>query len=525
MAARSLGWLLLPLTATGVALWQRLLWVSAISDDGLTFANASAWAAGRTPYRDFLLATPPGAVGLYAALFKATGVAYPPARLLTAMSVLLTVAALWDTARRCVPSAAAAVAATLYGTWTATFLFYKPHHFWSVTLPVVMAWALMRARESRRRVTWAAGAGLAAGLGVVVVQTAAAPLLAGLVAAVVFLDVAATGAFVAAAAAVGPLTLVWMLAAGLPGDFWRETIVYPATTFRTLNPVQVPLLPVQLADLGPPVYRALPLEKLVVWLAGFLTSLGVCVAALVVLARFRRSGSALGILILGAAGLDLSVLLARPTGPFLWMAAAVNLVLLAAAIIWLQTPRWLAAGLAAAALVLSATPLVQAVSDGCGLGSSGFRQEVSAAGGSVCVEAGEAGSLRPAVAFGRLHAREGVVYLAIITPAYTLAGSTPPVGYAWVAPDDLTTIDLERLEAQLGSRSVAWIISAPRIESAGFHSNSTQRAPDGRWTLDVYVDQHFDAVGRCGDWTLYHARGLPAASAQPCVAGTATASR
>ncbi len=513
------AWLALALVATAASLGLRLLWVSAISDDGLTFANGASVAAGKVPYRDFFLATPPGVVALYGALFKVTGIGYMPGRVLTATSVLLSVAALWDLGRRLAAPHVAAVVAGLYGTWTATFLFFQPHHFWSMTFPFAVAWALVRARISRTPQWWAIAGGLLGGLAMLSDQTAGLPVLVALVAAALFLGVrAAALPFFVGAISVGVATLAWAVLVGASGEMWRQVVVYPATTFRGLTPVLTPFIPAWVADLGPPVYSTLPLQRLIVWLAGFVGGYLVCGVALVAVLRRRRIAPEMGLTLLIAAGIDLATLFVRPTGPFLWMCAGLNLVLFGVLVSNRAAPP-VAIAVAALFSVMAVMPLAQGISDGCGPGASGVRVNIPATGSPVCVLSAEAASMHESAAFGRRHSGEGVAYLSLIAPSYTLAGEVPPVAYVWVAPDVLTGPDLAQLEQQLASSRVGWVVSAPRIETAGLRSGSPQTGPDGRWTLDDYIDQNFEVAGHCGEWALYRSRRFPPQSPAPCAQG------
>lgn len=73
-----------------ITIVPRLRWVNIYEDQAVLAGQAMQVAAGQVPYRDFFAAIPPGAIFMYAGLFKFFGATVVNDRLLTGVAMVCT---------------------------------------------------------------------------------------------------------------------------------------------------------------------------------------------------------------------------------------------------------------------------------------------------------------------------------------------------------------------------------------------------------------------------------------------------
>jgi hypothetical protein len=448
------GWRLGALAVVGGAILPRLNWVSPNEDSGVIGAWAMQAAAGEVPYRDYFVFTSPGSILLYGAAFKVFDASFIVERALTGIGILAACLAVFEIGCRLLPARWAAAVTALWGVWLAVYLQYGPHHFWGTACLLLMALAVLRRRFLL--------AGLAGGLAVVFIQSAAAAVAAGLLAAPMLerdlrrslLPMVAGGLAVALLGAGGLL-----LSGALP-RFLDYGVLYTLHYYGATNQLPFPWLPFQLLDSAPREASGAGLWSLLMdWPLVVAAPIACAAYAVVGLLRWRWRGEprlALVVAVLSS-GLFLSVLLTRLTAPLAWFAAPLAMLLVAARLRELVRSRRLLVAPAVAVLLAGLTPLPLGPILACQLNPRSGWEPVPAAGGTLCAERPFGRQMRAAREFVVAHPGQQEAFLPLGSSFYLVTGETPPVPNVWIIPGLTAPGQLDALQAAMVERRVEWV--------------------------------------------------------------------
>jgi hypothetical protein len=460
-------WMLPLLAMAGMAITivPRLRWVNIYEDQAVLAGQAMQVAAGQVPYRDFFAAIPPGAIFLYAGLFKVFGVSVVNDRLLTGVAMVLGVGLVARIGTRLVGPVWAAATALLWGVWLPVFQEFSPYHFWSVTFVLAMTVALLAALTSTSPVRWFVLAGLAASAALIMLQSSLPAVLAGLGAA--WLIERRIGRslipMLAAIAIPGALVLAVLGALGALPGFFKDTVLYTFQTFGASQAIPFPWQPALLHDtsfweasIG--ALWAIPMH----WLLAVVAPIVAGVYSAVAIWRGRasldelRDWTLLGIV---SAGLYSSVLIVHMSDQNFWLSSCLTLLLVA-----MPFKRTLgglpsrAAAIPVAAIYLTGlSPLVLGYALTCHTDGTGFLQEVSTPSGSICTTFDSVPIVEGAVTFTSQHP-EAIAFMPTGPSLYQMTGRVPPVPVLFLVPGVTPPAELAGTEKLMRSLPVEWVI-------------------------------------------------------------------
>jgi hypothetical protein len=464
-------------------------------DEGVVTMWALQVAAGRVPYRDFVVYTAPTTAYLYGAAFRLFGSSLFLDRVLDGVPMVFSTVFLALLARRFLPAAWAAAVVLLWGIWLPAFIGYGAYHFWGPAFIVVMAWALLRPEP--RLVL----AGAAAAAALLFYQGVAPAVLAGLL--VAFL--ARRRLRDALAMAAGPTLAGLLLGASLLisgnlASFFDQTIGFTFGRYQDFNRLPFPANPLLLADtvnwhLGVARFWAFPMF----WLLAVVVPFVVAGYALYALVMAIRSGEALSpaaALAVVSTGLLASAFVARVGGPICWLHAPLALVLVAVRLRPLtsnpSTSRRLA--VVAPTLLLFVTGLSPAPVGywmSCTTNPGGpLTTAVDTAAGRVCLRVDEAIQFR---FVGNMLGRLGtpVVFLPDAPALYQLTASPPLVPSYWVLPRHTRPSEVAWMEAAMLRMNTAVYVD---------DSNLDKGHP---WSFDDFLAANFGVVDRSPGVAVY----------------------
>ncbi len=496
---------------TALAYLPRLVWIEVYSDDGLVASHAMMLAAGLAPYRQFFAGEPPGAMALYAALFKVFGMTYPVFRLGTAAVVVLTTGMLAAAGARVTSPWWAAGAAALWGVQTAVLVQYSPYHALAAACAVAAAWCVVRLGESRSMAwAWAAGAGAVTALGLMFIQASFPIAPAVVLAAALVRRRIADGALAAAGGvAVAVLATLTMAVTGILSAFWTDAVVYQLTVYSKVSNRPIPWLP---QDLVATVHWEAGAAELWTFFLDWPLAFAAPIAVLSWTAWrcARRRWDVLTAIGVMASGLTVCALLTYHTGSLFWFDAPLALVLVAAALRTL-TARGSAAVRAPILLValLGLAPVATGAQMDCRLNPRGPLAAVATPTGTVCaVRRGESVELASEMRMSGEHAGETVAFLPTNSPAYLLTQRVPPVSYHFVEPGNQTPAQLHQLESELVSRNVEWIVYH-RVDwaSLGDALPDNKALTAGDWQFEDWLAANYAVSEEQGPVVLYRLRG------------------
>jgi hypothetical protein len=458
-------WPLLAMAGMAITIVPRLRWVNIYEDQAVLAGQAMQVAAGQVPYRDFFAAIPPGAIFLYAGLFKVVGVSVVNDRLLTGAAMVIGVGLMARVGTRVVGPVWAAATALLWGVWLPVFQEFSPYHFWSVTFVLAMTAALLAARTSVLPVRWFVIAGGAASAALIMLQSSLPAVLAGLVAA--WLIERRIGRslvpMVVAIAIPGVLVLAVLGALGALPGFFKDTVIYTFETFGASQAIPFPWQPALLHDtsfweasIG--ALWAIPMH----WLLAVIAPIAAGVYAVVAVWRLRRQlddlpdWPLLGIL---SAGLYSCVLIVHMSDQNFWLSSCLTLLLVAMPLRrTLASMRSKVAAIPVAAIyVTGLSPMVLGYALTCHTDGSGFLQEVSTPSGSICTTFESVPIVAGAVKFTSQHP-EAVAFMPTGPSLYQMTGRVPPVPVLFLVPGVTPPAELATAERTMRTLPVTWVI-------------------------------------------------------------------
>ncbi len=505
--------------AAGIMAAPWLLHVDASSDDGLLAAEAMLLAGGRVPYRDYFSVVPPLPELLYGAVFRVFGASYLTYRLPTLCFLLASGVLLLAIARRVLPVTWAFAACLVWLAWMSMFFFFGPYHFMRVAFTLSTLWALLRARQSDRAATrWAAAAGACAAAATASLPSMAVVGLAALVAAGILLGRAsAMAAFAGGGLVVGGTIQAYLVGTGSLGGFWSDVIVFAASRYIPADVVGIPWTPRDLYAL--PVWPRpffWPGVKVAYWLvviaAPIAVLIGLAWCAVSDRARRRLDPRVASIALVSSA--LFAVALFRSTGPLLWFAAPLTLVLVAGAIrLGLERLR---GGVRRLAQVAAASVLVAGLLPGSvgwlshfDIGSHPAWAAVRASGTTVYLDVpdGDLATVSAALDFVRSHSSDKIAFVPYVQHLYLITGRPPPISYVVLVPgyeDDAQLVEVER---QLTRGRVRWVLYRPlppgflRQNLSGLSAQASQE-----WQFDAFLNEAYSLERSAGPFRVYELR-------------------
>lgn len=499
---RSNLWAGLALGLVALALLPRLTWVDVNEDAGVVGAWAMQVAGGAVPYRDFWAFPTPGSILLYAGLFKVFGAGFLALRILTALAVLLACWLLFLLGRSLLSDRWSAAVTLLWGAWLAVFLQYGPHHEWGTLGALAMALALLRRRFL--------AAGVAASLALAFLQSLVPAAAAGFLAAWLLerdwrrsVLPMALGALAA-----GLPVLAYLVAVGALGPALADTVGFSVGYYRHSNSLPFPWSPADLRDTVLPAAGAGSLWSVAMFWPLVLAA-PLAISAFAGWATWRslrgQPAGPAAVLALVSTGLFLSTVLVRVTGPLLWFAGPLALVLVAARIQRLAV----SAPLLAPAVLVFATGLSPAVYGGletCQVNPRGRLVPVVGQGATYCVNRDQAGRMRAAREFAAAHPAESVAFLPAASSFYLFAGRPPSLPEVYVVPGVTSPEEEARLEGAMLSERLTWVLY--------FASDLTQSLPEdpelrsGQSPFDSFLAREYEVV-EGGALPVYRLRAQP----------------
>ncbi len=453
-----------------ITIVPRLRWVNIYEDQAVLAGQAMQVAAGQVPYRDFFAAIPPGAIFLYAGLFKFFGVSVVNDRLLTGLAMVLGVGLVARLGTRLVGSVWAAAVALLWGAWLPVFQEFSPYHFWSVTFVLAMTLALLAARTSTSPVRWFVLAGLGASAALIMLQSSLPAVLAGLVAAWLIERRISRSLvpMLIAIAIPGVLVLAVLGILGALPAFFRDTVLYTFQTFGASQAIPFPWQPALLHDtsfweasIG--ALWAIPMH----WLLAVVAPIAAAVYTAVAVWRRRHRLDELpdwALLGIVSAGLYSSVLIVHMSDQNFWLSSCLTLLLVAK-----QLKRTFAgmstnpvvgkaAAIPVAAIYLTGlSPLVLGYALTCHTDGTGFLQEVSTPSGSICTTFESVPIVAGAVKFSSQHS-EALAFMPTGPSLYQMTGRVPPVPVLFLVPGVTPPAELDKAERTMRTLPVTWVI-------------------------------------------------------------------
>lgn len=463
-------WPLVAMAGMAITIVPRLRWVNIYEDQAVLAGQAMQVAAGQVPYRDFFAAIPPGAIFLYAGLFKLFGVSVVNDRLLTGVVMVIGVGLVARIGTRLVGPAWAAATALLWGTWLPVFQEFSPYHFWSVTFVLAMTAALLAARRSTSPVRWFVLAGLAASAALIMLQSSLPAVLAGLVAAWLIERRVSRSLvpMVVAIAIPGVLVLAVLGVLGALPAFFTDTVLYTFQTFGASQAIPFPWQPALLHDtsfweasIG--ALWAIPMH----WLLAVIGPIAAGVyAAVAVWGRRTRLDEIPDWALLGivSAGLYASVLIVHMSDQNFWLSSCLTLLLVAMplkrTLAGMRTSSVLgrAAAIPLAAIYLTGlSPLVLGYALTCHTDGIGFLQEVSTPSGSICTTFESVPIVAGAMKFTSQHP-EAVAFMPTGPSLYQITGRVPPVPVLFLVPGVTPPAELAGAERAMRALPVTWVI-------------------------------------------------------------------
>jgi hypothetical protein len=458
-------WPLLAMAGMAITIVPRLRWVNVYEDQAVLAGQAMQVAAGQVPYRDFFAAIPPGAIFVYAGLFKLFGVSVVNDRLLTGVAMVLGAGLVARIGSRVVGPVWAASAALLWGVWLPVFQEFSPYHFWSVTLVLAMTVALIAARTSSAPVRWFVLAGLAASAALIMLQSSLPAVLAGLVAAWL-IDRRVTRSLVPMVVAIAVPGVLVLAVLGLLGAlpaFFKDTVIYTFQTFGASQAIPFPWQPALLHDtsfweasIG--ALWAIPMH----WLLAVVAPIAAGIySAIAVWGRRRRLDEIPDWALLGvvSSGLYASVLIVHMSDQNFWLSACLTLLLVAMPLKRTLTGiRSSAASIPVAAIYLTGlSPLVLGYALTCHTDGQGFLQEVSTPSGSICTTFESVPIVAGAVKFTSQHP-EAVAFMPTGPSLYQMTGRVPPVPVLFLVPGVTPPAEVANAESAMRALPVTWVI-------------------------------------------------------------------
>jgi hypothetical protein len=458
-------WPLLAMAGMAITIVPRLRWVNIYEDQAVLAGQAMQVAAGQVPYRDFFAAIPPGAIFLYAGLFKVFGISVVDDRLLTGVAMVIGVGLVARIGTRLLGPVWTAAAALLWGVWLPVFQEFSPYHFWSVTFVLAMTAALLAARTSASPVRWFVLAGLAASAALILLQSSLLAVLAGLVAAWLIERRISRSVvpMLVAIAIPGALVLAVLGLLGALPAFFKDTVLYTFQTFGASQAIPFPWQPALLHDtsfweasIG--ALWAIPMHWLLAVIAPIVA--GVCSAVAV----WRRRSSLddlpdwalLGVV---SIGLYSSVLIVHMSDQNFWLSSCLTLLLVAMPLKrTLSGVRSRVAALPVAAIYLTGlSPLVLGYALTCHTDGHGFLQEVSTPSGSICTTFESVPIVAGAVKFTSEHP-EAVAFMPTGPSLYQMTGRVPPVPVLFLVPGVTPPAELASAERTMRALPVTWVV-------------------------------------------------------------------
>ncbi|MDQ6918270.1 MAG: hypothetical protein M3Z98_02805 [Candidatus Dormibacteraeota bacterium] len=491
-----LWWSWAPAVGVAICLWPRLPIFEIHEDEGVATDWALQLAAGKLPYRDFVVFAGPLTSVLYGAAFKLFGTALLVPRTLDAIAILGSTVLLAVIARRLLPAAWAAAVALLWGIWLPVFLGYAPYHFWAPLLLLAMTLALLPPNPRPLL------AGLAGGAALLFSQAFLFAVLAGVIVAYLVRRRPRDAALMAAGpVGIGVVLVLYLALTGSLPHFYDQTIGYTLGSYQSLNRVPFPSNPLLLIDSlnwrdGYSRYWAF----LGFWLVGVVGPF--LVAGYAVLAAFREPPiTVAGMLALISTGMFGAALIAKTGGPVCWMSAPFVLVLLAARVRHLNaghSPRGRLARLSPllVAGVLGLSPAPAGLQMSCVSNPHSELPAVQTAMGTICLRASEPGKV---AIVQRVAAARGSVAIAFepdspglyeltgvpaeVPSTWTLKSVTPPWELAW------------QEEVLLQRRPIVVYIYDPDLEKNGHP-----------WAFDTFLELNYRVVEESEGVTVYRLR-------------------
>jgi hypothetical protein len=474
-------WPLLAMAGMAITIVPRLRWVNIYEDQAVLAGQAMQVAAGQVPYRDFFAAIPPGAIFLYAGLFKLFGATVVNDRLLTGVAMVLGVGLVARIGSRLVGAVWAAAIALLWGVWLPVFQEFSPYHFWSVTFILAMTAALLAARDTRpagisgrvsntSSVRWFVVAGLAASTALIMLQSSLPAVIAGFFAAWLIdrrTDRSVRPMFIAMAIP-GVLVLAVLGLLGALPAFITDTVLYTFQTFGASQAIPFPWQPALLHDtsfweasIG--ALWAIPMHWLLAVVAPIV--IGIYTALTLWRGRHRPNGIAdwqlLGVV---SVGLYSSVLIVHMSDQNFWLSSSLTLLVVAMPLkrmlSSMSSNRVIAteAAIPLALIYLAGlSPLVLGYALTCHTDSTGFLQEVNAPGGSICTTFDSAPIVAAAVQFTSQH-HEAVAFMPTGPSLYQITGRVPPVPVLFLVPGVTPPAEMGGLERTMRILPVRWVI-------------------------------------------------------------------
>ena len=458
-------WPLVAMAGMAIAIVPRLRWVNIYEDQAVLAGQAMQVAAGQVPYRDFFAAIPPGAIFLYAGLFKVFGVSVVNDRLLTGVAMVLGVGLVARIGSRLVGVTWAAATALLWGVWLPVFQEFSPYHFWSVTFVLAMAAALIAARTSTFPGRWFVVAGLAGSGALIMLQSSLPAVLAGLVAAWL-IERRITRSVLPTLGAIaipGALVLALLGVLGALPAFFKDTVLYTFQTFGASQAIPFPWQPALLHDtsfweasIG--ALWAIPMH----WLLAVVAPIAAGAYAAVVVWRRRRRLDELpdwALFGIVSVGLYTSVLIVHMSDQNFWLSSCLTLLLVA-----MQLKRTLGdmrskvAAIPVAAIYLTGlSPLILGYALSCHTDGIGFLQEVSTPTGSICTTFESVPIVAGSVKFASQHP-EAIAFMPTGPSLYQMTDRVPPVPVLFLVPGVTPPAELQNAETTMRTLPVAWVI-------------------------------------------------------------------
>jgi hypothetical protein len=187
----------------------------------------------------------------------------------------------------------------------------------------------------------------------------------------------------------------------------------------------------------------------------------------------------------------LSVLFVRPSGPLLWFAAPLAILLTAKRFHYLLSASRRPGIFASPILAVLFVSLVPVLPIYIGCDASGAYRPVAMSAGTVCVPRKDAAAFQQVQEFADRHRGEKIAYLSVVPHLYYLTDTAPQVDLVWASPVGTPDEQVAALQRQLVDRSVVWVIYQPRYNWEILPVNSAQRTPDGTWTLEDFLALHY----------------------------------
>jgi hypothetical protein len=418
--------------------------------------------AGHVPYRDFVVGTAPMLAYVYGAVFGLAGHSLLVDRVMGGLPMLLGTVLLAVIAHRLLPGIWSAAVALLWGVWLPAFVGYGAYHFWGPPFVLGMVLALL----SRRPRPYLAG--VLASLALLSYQALLPAVAGGLL--VAFL---ARRRWTDAAAMAVPLLVTglvlgaYLLIYGTFAAFIDQTIVFTTGQYQNFNRQPYPLTPLLLGDTlnwhsGIAAYWEFPMF----WLLGVVAPVVIIgYAAYRLLGQLRRPAPEVGVpaaLAFVSTGLFASAFIAHLSGPLIWLAAPLALVLVAYRIRALTATPSRALQLAALAPVLLLW--VGGLSPGpvgwwlnCTINPNGPLLGSATVAGTVCLRRPEAAELQLVERAAASAQGSGIAFLPTSPGLYQLTGTTPEIPSVWTLPRHTRASEIQRTETAM-LRSVIYVV-------------------------------------------------------------------